>query len=94
MGLNERAVEQTLTSYLLPSSASSLKAPKLPTRPVKLTSSLVVKAYTATRQAGTCLHNMAVLQAYQANLLKDLDDKYEEESDVGTQTCRFGPPGK
>lgn len=70
-----QVVEQLLASYLSLSSASSLKAPKLPTRPVKLTSSLVVKAYTVAGQAGTCLHIMVVLQAYQADLLKDLDDR-------------------
>lgn len=32
------------------------------------------KAYVAAGQAGACLHTMAILQAYQANLLKDLDE--------------------
>ncbi|XP_073708873.1 uncharacterized protein [Garra rufa] len=40
-------VEQTLASYLSPSLASSLKAPSLPTKPLKITSGLVGKAYTA-----------------------------------------------
>lgn len=68
------AVEQTLANYLSPSSASSLKAQKLPTRPVRLTSGLVGKAYMAAGQAGTCLHTMVVLQTYQADLHKDLDE--------------------
>ncbi len=55
-----------LPSYLSPSSALSLKAPNLPTRPVRLTSVLVGKAYTAAGQAGAYMHAMAVLQAYQA----------------------------
>lgn len=38
-----------------------------------LTSQLVGKAYTVAGQAGGALHTMAVLQAYQADLLKDLD---------------------
>lgn len=35
------------TSYLSPESASSLKAPVLPTKPVRTTSTLVGKAYLA-----------------------------------------------
>ncbi|KAK2869830.1 hypothetical protein Q8A67_024222 [Cirrhinus molitorella] len=93
-GLSERgygampAVEQTLASYLSPASASSLKAPKLPTKALKQTSSLVGKAYTAAGQAGACLHTMAVLQAYQADLLKDLDAGEERESDTVAELRR------
>lgn len=65
--------EQTLASYLSPGSVSSLKASALPTKPLKTTSTLVGKAYTAAGQAGACLHSMAILQAYQAELLGDLD---------------------
>ncbi len=32
------------------------------------------KGYAAAGQAGSCLHTMAVLQAYQADLLKELDE--------------------
>lgn len=53
-------VEQTLASYLSPSTASSLKAPTLPT-----------KAYTAAVQAGACQHTMSILQVYQADMLRD-----------------------
>ncbi|KAL0183550.1 hypothetical protein M9458_019246, partial [Cirrhinus mrigala] len=67
-------VEQTLASYLSPGSASSLKAPVLPTKPLRVTSALVGKGYTAAGQAGACLHTMSVLQAYQADLLKELDE--------------------
>ncbi|KAI2648903.1 ATP-dependent RNA helicase DBP9 [Labeo rohita] len=72
-GLDERGyramprVEQTLASYLSPGSASSLKAPALPTKPLRVTSALVGKGYTAAGQAGACLHTMSVLQAYQAD---------------------------
>jgi hypothetical protein len=78
--LNERGyremprVEQTLASYLSPGAASSLKAPTLPTKPLRSTSSLVGRGYAAAGQAGACLHTMAVLQAYQADLLKELDE--------------------
>ncbi|KAL0197624.1 hypothetical protein M9458_006164, partial [Cirrhinus mrigala] len=65
-------VEETLVGYLTPGSLSSLKKPTLPTKPCRLTSSLVRKAYQAAGQAGAALHAMAVLQSYEADLLKDL----------------------
>ncbi|KAK2860295.1 hypothetical protein Q7C36_004461 [Tachysurus vachellii] len=67
-------VEETLASYLSPSIASSLKAPVFPTKPLRATSALVGKAYAAAGQAAGCLHTMGVLQAYQADLLRDLDE--------------------
>ncbi|KAI2652819.1 Transposon Ty3-G Gag-Pol polyprotein [Labeo rohita] len=82
-GLDERGyramprVEQTLASYLSPAAASSLKAPVLPSKPLRVTSALVGKGYTAAGQAGACLHTMSVLQAYQADLLKELDEGAE-----------------
>ncbi|KAI2649255.1 Transposon Ty3-G Gag-Pol polyprotein [Labeo rohita] len=78
VGLDERPykamprVQQTLASYLSPSGASSLKAPTLPSKPLRTTSALVGKGYSAAGQAGACLHTMSVLQAYQADLLKGL----------------------
>lgn len=68
-------VEQTLASYLVPGVASSLGAPRLPSRALKTPSALVGKAYTSAAQAGACLHTMAMLQAYQANLLGGLDNE-------------------
>ncbi|KAL0158536.1 hypothetical protein M9458_046612, partial [Cirrhinus mrigala] len=65
-------VEQT--SYLSPGVASSLKAPTLPSKPLHATSVLVGKEYIAAGQDGSCLHTMSVLQAYQAGLLKELDE--------------------
>ncbi|KAL0175478.1 hypothetical protein M9458_027808, partial [Cirrhinus mrigala] len=82
-GLDERGyramprVEQTLASYLSPAAASSLKAPVLPSKPLRVTSALVGKGYAAAGQAGACLHTMSVLQAYQADLLKELDEGAE-----------------
>ncbi len=52
----------------------SLKAPVLPSKPLHVTSALVGKGYTAAGQAGACFHMMSVLQAYQADLLKELDE--------------------
>ncbi|KAL0163035.1 hypothetical protein M9458_042431, partial [Cirrhinus mrigala] len=69
--------------YLSPESASSLKAPVLPSKPLRVTSALVGKGYTAAGQAGACLHTMSVLQAYQADLLKELDEGEEiKDSDI------------
>ncbi len=70
-GMSERGyramprVEQTLASYLYLT---------LPTKPLRTSSALVGKGYAAAGQAGSCLHTMAVLQAYQADLLKELDE--------------------
>ncbi len=74
-------VEQTLASYLSPDVASSLKAPALPTKPLRTTSKLVGRGYSAAGQAGACLHTMSVLQAYQADLLKELDEREQVSSD-------------
>ncbi len=75
-GLNECGnrtmprVEQTLASYLSPGMASSLKAPALATK-LLTTSAKVGKGYATAGQAGACLHTMAVLQVYQADLLDE-----------------------
>ncbi|KAI2644756.1 Gag-Pol polyprotein [Labeo rohita] len=74
-------VEQTLASYLSTGAASSLKAPVLPSKPLRVTSALVGKGYTAAGQAGACLHTMSVLQAYQADLLKELDEGEKIKAD-------------
>lgn len=63
-------VEDTLAGYLSPGSSSSLK--KLQTKPYRLTSTLVGKVFQAVGQDGAAQHTMAVWQAYQADLLKDL----------------------
>ncbi len=74
LGLNECSygkiprVEDTLAGYLLPGDASSLKAPVLATKSLQTSSALVGKAYMAAGQAGGCL------QAYQADLLKEMDE--------------------
>ncbi len=67
-------VEETLASYLSPESSSSIKFPILPNKPVRITSALVDKAYSAAGQAAACLHTMSLLQAYQAELLTNLNE--------------------
>ncbi len=66
-------VEEMLASYLSVGETSSLKVPSLPSKPLQETSRLKGRAYVAAGQAVTPLHTMVVLQAYQADLLKDLD---------------------
>lgn len=70
-------VEQTLARYLSPDTASSLKVPRLPVKPLKAASALMGKAYLASGQAGACRRTIAMLQAYQADLLNDLDKDEE-----------------
>ncbi len=41
---------------------------------MRITYALVDKAYSATGQAAACIHTMSLLQAYQAELLTDLDE--------------------
>ncbi len=65
-------IEETLAGYLSPGGSSSLNKATLPTKPCRVTSSQVGKAFQAAGQAGAALHTMAVLQACQADLLKDL----------------------
>ncbi len=66
-------VEETLASYLSMGETPSLKFPSLSSGPLQATSRLNGRAYAAAGQAVASLHTMAVLQAYQADLLKDLD---------------------
>ncbi len=85
LGLNEHGygkmtqAEDMLASYLLPSGASFLKAPVLPTKPLRTTVALVGKEHTAAGQAAGCLHNLAVLQAYQAELLEDFEETIKSD---------------
>ncbi len=51
-------VEETLVSYLSPEASPSAKSLVLPTKPVRTTSALVGKAYSAAGQAAACLHTM------------------------------------
>ncbi len=68
-------VEDTLDSHLSPSLVPSWKSrPHLPTKPCRTTSALIGKSYMAAGQAGMTLHTMAILQAYQADVLKEMDE--------------------
>ncbi len=68
-------VEDTLASYLSPSLAPSWKSrPLLPSKPCGTTSALIGKSDFAAGKAGMALHTMAILQAYQADVLKKMDE--------------------
>ncbi len=68
-------IEDTLASHLSPSLAPSWKSrPLLPSKPRRTTSALIGKSYIAAGQAGMALHTMAILQAYQADVLKEMDE--------------------
>ncbi len=67
-------MEETLASYLSSESSSSITSPKLPNKPVRITLALVGKAYSGAGQAEAYLHTMSLLQAYQAELLTNLDE--------------------
>ncbi len=68
-------VEDTLASHLSPSLAPSWKFhPLLPSKPGRITSPLIGKSYIVAGQAGMALHTMAILQAYQADVLKEMDE--------------------
>ncbi len=67
-------IEDTLASHFSPSLAPSWKSrPLLPSKPCR-TSALIGKSYITAGQAGMALHTMAILQAYQADVLKEMDE--------------------
>ncbi len=67
-------IEDMLASHLSPSLASSGKSrPLLPTKPCRTPSALIGKSYIMAGQAGMALHTMAILQAYQADVLKEMN---------------------
>ncbi len=69
-------VEETLASYLSPFLEPSWKSsPLLSSKPCRTTSTLIGKSYIAAGQAGMALHTMAILQAYQADVLKEMDEE-------------------
>ncbi len=69
------AVEETLVAHLVPNSAPPWKSrPLLPSKPCRVTSALVGKSHMAAGQAVATLHSIGVLQAYQADVLKELDE--------------------
>ncbi|KAL0195617.1 hypothetical protein M9458_009189, partial [Cirrhinus mrigala] len=68
-------VERAIAMHLCEQNAASWRGRlRLPSRASKFSSTLVAKAYTASGQAASALHAMAILQMYQAKVLKDLHE--------------------
>ncbi len=68
-------IEDMLAAHLSPTSAPSWRFhPLLPSKPCRTTSALIGKSYMAAGQAGAALHTMAILQAYQAEVLKEMNE--------------------
>ncbi len=69
------AVEDMLAVHLLPNSAPSWKSQTLlPSKLCRTTSALIGKSNMAAGQAGAAVHTIAILQAYQAEVLKEMDE--------------------
>ncbi len=67
-------VKDILASHLSPSLEPSWKSrPLFPTKPCRTTSALIGKSYITAGQVGMALYTMAMLQAYQADVLKEMD---------------------
>ncbi|CAM4629912.1 unnamed protein product [Leuciscus chuanchicus] len=67
-------VEEPVATHLCPPSAGWQSHPSLPSKACRTTSALIGRAYTAAIQAASALHTMAVLQVYQADLLRKMDE--------------------
>lgn len=72
----------TTARYISAGVKSTLKALALSSKPLQSTSDLNGRAYVAAGQAGAVLYTVAVLQAYQADLLKDLDQGQDISCEV------------
>ena len=69
------AVEEAVATHLCPPSARWRSKSALPSKACRTTSALAGRAFTASGQAASALHSMAVLQILQADLLRELDEK-------------------
>ncbi|KAL0187989.1 hypothetical protein M9458_015088, partial [Cirrhinus mrigala] len=68
-------VERAIAMHLCPQNAASWRGrPRLPSRACKFSSAFVARAYVASGQAASALHAMAILQVFQAKVLKDLHE--------------------
>ncbi|KAI2661008.1 DNA damage-inducible protein 1 [Labeo rohita] len=66
-------VERAVAMHLCPQNTATLRGRlRIPSTACKFSWALVVKACTASKQAASVLHAMAILQVYQAKVLKDL----------------------
>ncbi|CAM4452228.1 unnamed protein product [Leuciscus chuanchicus] len=68
-------VEEAIAAHLCPPSAGRRAKPALPSKACRTTSSLLRRAFSAAGQAASALHTMAMLQIFQADLLRKLDEE-------------------
>ncbi len=70
------AIKDTLAAHLSPTSAPSWKSrPLLASNSCRTTSALLGKSYMGAGQAVMAFHAMAILQTYQAEVLKEMDER-------------------
>ncbi|ROL42719.1 hypothetical protein DPX16_14126 [Anabarilius grahami] len=68
-------LEEAVAAHLCPPAAVGCKTKRaLPSKPCRTTSALAGRAYTSAGQAASSLHTMAILQMFQAKLLRALDE--------------------
>ncbi|KAL0152042.1 hypothetical protein M9458_052646, partial [Cirrhinus mrigala] len=70
-------VEEAVAAHLCPAAATNWRVrnnASLPFKPCRATANFAGKAFSAAGQAASALHVMAILQVYQAKLLKSLDE--------------------
>ncbi len=68
-------MEEAVTAHLCPSANWRVRNNvSLPSKPCRATANLAGKAFSMAGQAASALHVIAILQVYQAKLLKSLDE--------------------
>ncbi|ROL54924.1 hypothetical protein DPX16_12793 [Anabarilius grahami] len=68
-------LDEAVAAHLCPPAAVGWKIKRaLPSKPCRATSALAGRAYTSAGQAASSLHTMAILQVFQAKLLRALDE--------------------
>ncbi len=69
-------IEEAVAAHLCPSTLLRVKSAAVhPNKPCRTTANIAGKAYVAAGQAASALHSMAVLQVFQAKMLKCLDEQ-------------------
>lgn len=74
-------MEEAVAVHLCPPTALGWKMrASHPLKPCRTTSVLASKAFAADGQGGSALHTMAVLQVYQATLLRKMDESGPDQT--------------
>lgn len=83
--------EDKIANSLSMGETSMLKTPTLQSKPLRMTSRSNSRPHEAVGQAGGDLHMMAMLQVYQADLLKNLEacplPSYRGGRDIPSSRC-------